>query len=450
MHFSNNPLKVAVVGAGPAGIYTADALTFDQQRNVRVDILERLPTPFGLLRYGVAPDHFKMKSLEKVLQRVLDRPAIRFFGNVNFGVDIARGDLLELYDAIVYAPGAAGDRRLSIPGEDYAGNLSATEFVAWYNGHPHGTLDPNALDARSVAVIGMGNVAVDVTRMLLKRRDILSVTDIPQDVLGRLCEYRPTDVYLIGRRGVAHAKFTPKELRELGEMEGVDIVVSPDELVLDDVNRRAMDQDPNIGLNVATLHEWAARPLTGSPHRIHLRFLLRPVQILGDGHVRSILLERMALDGNGSVKRTEELLELPVAMILRSVGHRGYPLCGVPFDPMDGIIPNQLGRVVFNGDIAPREFVTGWARRGPRGVLGTNRADALEVAEIILSNIEPSAAPPDRADLSNVLASNGIRPVTLSGWSSINAAEIALGKALGRARVKLNSYVDLLSASDSV
>jgi ferredoxin--NADP+ reductase len=439
--------RVAIVGAGPAGLYAADALTFDQNNGIRVDVIERLPTPFGLLRNGVAPDHLKIKSLEKLMQRIIERPAVRFFGNVTLGEQIAREELLGLYDAIIYAYGAPTDRRLGIAGEELRGCVSASDIVAWYNGHPECLLNVDTFSASKVAIIGVGNVALDVARILLVSRNRLWNTDIAARALQHLMTYRPTDVYIIGRRSVAQAKFTPKELRELGGLEDVDIIVDAAELAICDSDAQQMADRSELTLVLETLQSWAERPQKNAPHRIHFRFLLEPDRIEGSSQVEAIRLRRMKNDGSGSILATSQYVTLNVGAVIRSIGYRGKPVHGVPFDSKSGAVPNEGGRVITQRDAAAREFVTGWARRGANGVIGSNRGDATEVAESILASLKPAAVFRHHTDLEDVLLARGVEFVTGQRWAQIDSIERALGKERARPRVKLENIGELMKAS---
>lgn len=441
------PVRVAVIGSGPSGLYAADELS--KHDEVAVDVLDRLPCPYGLLRYGVAPDHLKMKSLEITLRKILERPQVRFLGGVELGSGVSVGELREHYDAVVYATGSPVDRRLSIPGEDLPGSFSATQFVAWYCGHPDAAVDAFTLDARSALVVGLGNVAVDVARILAKTADELHTTDMPDHVLKVLDASAIRDVHIVGRRGPAQAKFTTKELRELGELANADVVVDPAELVLDEAGRQAVETNKTVRRNLEALQEWSARPQQGRPRRIHLRFLLAPVTVHGTVRVESVECERTALDGSGGVTGTGETISLDAQMVLRSVGYRGLPLPGVPFDERAGVIPHVQGRVQRDGSVALGEYVVGWIKRGPTGVIGTNKGDAKETVEQLLADRDalPRAAHRDPDALTAMLSERGVGVVTWAGWEAIDAAEQALGAAVGRNRIKIAELQELLAAA---
>lgn len=439
-------LKVAVVGAGPAGMYVADALVFQQDFPVRVDVFDRLPTPFGLLRYGVAPDHLKMKALASALQRTLDDERVRFLGNVEVGRDITVEELRTHYSAVVYTFGASTDRRLDIPGEDLPGSASATEFVNWYSGHPDVPCDRFDLRARTAVVVGVGNVAVDVARILVKDVDELASTDLPTDVVKVLRDSAIADVHLLGRRGPLQAKFTHKELRELGELTGVDVLVDPNDLALSDEEVDLLEAEPALQRNLDTLREWSAREPSGAARRLHLHFYTRPVELVGPEAVTGVVIERTALDSHGRAVPTGQSTLLPAQLVLRSVGYRGVALVGVPLDEGTGTVPHELGRVVRNGAVSPGEYVAGWVGRGPVGVLGTNRADAEVVVERLLADAPELKEAPD-VDVREVLTARGIDVVGCDGWNQIDSAEIARGRDEGRRRSKLATWGELLSAA---
>ena len=460
-------LNIAVIGSGPAGLYTAEALikqsaALDPPQPIRVDVLDRLPTPYGLVRYGVAPDHKSIKSIAEYLRKVLEHPDVAFLGGVHLGDDVTRGDLLASYDAVVYATGAMRDRRLGIPGEDLPGSYAATDFVNWYCGHPD--IDPHAftLDAESVAVIGVGNVAVDVARILARDPAELRDTDVPQPVLEALMASKVREVFMIGRRGPTQAKFTTKELRELGELSGVDITVPAAEADLDAFDPAGASaalavSDRHVRGNYKVISDWAAREPAGQPRRLTVRFWLRPVEIQGDQRVQRLVLERTRLDESGAFTGTGELETIDVSMVLRSVGYQSVPLPGVPFDERASIVPNVEGRVIgADGAPLPGEYVAGWLKRGPTGVIGTNKSDAAQTVRSLLADLAggpgPGDSPLPRAGLLRYpqagqgaasplaarLASRGVRAVSYQDWLRIEAAEAALGESLGRGgRVKL-------------
>jgi ferredoxin--NADP+ reductase len=477
-----NVLNVAVVGSGPAGLYTAEALVkhaaaLPDPVRVRVDVLDRLPTPYGLVRYGVAPDHKSIKSIGEYLRKVLESPDVRFLGGVHFGQDVTRADLLSAYDAVVYATGAMRDRRLGIPGEDLPGSYAATDFVNWYCGHPDVGPDSFTLDAESVAVIGVGNVAVDVARILARDPAELHTTDIPHPVLEALQDSKVREVHMIGRRGPAYAKFTTKELRELGELPGVEIVVPAEEADLDRFDAsgegiKLAESDRRVRGNMVAIRKWAdgERPNdspTGHTRTLTLRFWLRPVEITGDDKVSGLTVERTRLDEDGVFQGTGELETLDVQMVLRSVGYQSVPLDGVPFDERSAVVPNAEGRVLGpDGQPLPGEYVSGWLKRGPTGVIGTNKSDATETVRSLLADLlgdeavdvtlprpgmlrYPAAdgAPDGMAALEQLLADKGVRVVSYADWLRLEAAETDLARSLGRGdRVKLHGRDALFAA----
>jgi ferredoxin--NADP+ reductase len=423
-------LRVAVIGAGPAGIYVADALCSQSDYPVQVDIIDRLPAPFGLLRYGVAPDHIKMKNLASTLQRILEHQCVRFFGNVNVGADVTVPELLADYHAVVYSYGAAVDRKLGIPGEDLPGSIAATAFVNWYSGHPD-FIEPFSLAATSAVVIGLGNVAIDVARVIVRDPEEMAATDVPDDVLEVLRASTLTDVHIVGRRGPEHAKFTIKELREMGELAGVDVVVDPTEV--DDVD----SDDKDVKRNLEVFKDWAHRPLTGAKRRLHVHFHSRPAAILGTDHVEALRCERP--DGSA--------YDIPAQLVFRSVGYLGTPMPGVPFDETTNVIPNDDHRVL-GGTVEVGEYACGWIGRGATGVIGTNRSDAKGAVAALLADHDRLMArdvTPGSA-LAHV-SERGKTPVVLAGWNAIDAAEVTRGGARGNARVKLALWEELLAAA---
>ncbi|MEX2542845.1 MAG: FAD-dependent oxidoreductase [Trueperaceae bacterium] len=451
MNAHHDPLRVAVIGAGPAGFYTAEAL-LKAREDVSVDIIDRLPTPFGLVRYGVAPDHQKIKSVTRMYDRTCRDPRVRFLGNVEYGKDISHDEILAHYHAVVYAVGAPADRDLGIPGEDLPGSMSATEFVAWYNGHPDYREAAPLLDVNTVAVIGMGNVAVDVTRVLAKSVSELQATDIADHALGRLRSSDVRDVMMVGRRGPAQGKFTTKELRELGELENADIVVDPHELEIDEASRASVEGDAVVKRNIDVLQAFAAKASMGKPRRVHIRFCLSPVEILGNDRVEGLRLERNRLvpreDGSIAAVATGEYETWPVGLVLRSVGYRGTALPGVPFDERRATIPNDEGRVLDRpgGRTAAGEYVAGWIKRGPSGVIGTNKADAMETVTALLADplreLAPEPAKPQAVDA--LLASRNVDVFDYQRWCALDRLEVAAGESQGRPRVKLTEVSEML------
>ncbi|MET9896916.1 FAD-dependent oxidoreductase [Streptomyces sp. NPDC006465] len=443
-------LHVAVVGSGPSGVYSAQGLV---QRSgppdVRVDVLDRLPCPYGLVRYGVAPDHEKIKSLQNNLRTVLEDERVRFLGGVQVGpggVPVAR--LRELYHAVVYCVGAATDRHLGVPGEDLPGSWSATEFVSWYSAHPDSVADGFVRGARSAVVIGIGNVAVDVTRILARGAPELSPTDMPQAALDALAASEVTEISMVGRRGPSQARFTTKELRELGSLPEADIVVDEAELALDPAYLDPSGLPAAQRRNVEVLRGWAAAAPLGRPRLIRPRFFLRPVELLADGgRVGAVRFERTVPDGAGGVTGTGRFEDIEAQLVLRSVGYRGVPLEGLPFDPGRGTVPQLAGRVLRDGVVAPGEYVAGWIKRGPTGVIGTNRPCAKETVTSLLEDAPALVRRQVAEDPLAALRAEGVRPVEWAGWQAIEQAEAELGAELGRRVVKLPDWDALWAAA---
>lgn len=445
------PVRVAVVGAGPSGMYAADALASGLGDAVDIDIIDRLPVPFGLVRYGVAPDHLSIRSVRDTLDGLLDSARMRFLGNVEVGRDLDLADLHRFYDAIVWTYGASADRQLGIPGEELDGSVAATDLVAWYTGHPDADrerferLIPRA---QSVIVVGVGNVAVDVARILAKTPEELEHTDMPQHVLDTLAASAVRDIHILGRRGPAQATFTTKELRELGELRDAEIVLDPADLAVDEASAALIASDRAVARNMAVMEEWATREPAGTSRRVHLHFLARPVAIEGDGRVERLVVERTALDGTGRVSGTGELTTIPADLVVRSVGYRGLPIGDLPFDDASGTIVSDGGRV------RDGEYVAGWIRRGPSGIIGTNKKCAVGAVASLLEDVEgdrlPRATEPERAAVDAHLASRGVTPVSTQGWRAIDAAERALGAAHGKDRMTLHEWTAMLRvAADS-
>jgi ferredoxin--NADP+ reductase len=447
-------LRVAVVGAGPAGFYAAAHLL---KAGAQVDVYDRLPTPYGLVRAGVAPDHPKIKTVTRVYDKTAREQGFRFFGNVDVGDQITPAELAACYHAVVFSIGATSDRRMGIAGEGLPGSHAATEFVAWYNAHPDFAEREFDLSAtRRVAVIGNGNVAIDVARMLALPAGALRATDTADHALAALARSTVEEIVLIGRRGPAQAAFTNPEILELGELPDVDIVVDGTELALDPLSARwlAEDASKTPRINVETLRGYAERPLAGRPRRITFRFLRSPIALHGERRVEEIELERNEItagdDGRLTTRATGQTERLPVDLVLRSIGYRGTPLPGVPFDEGRGTIPNELGRVLADdGGPLTGLYVAGWIKRGPSGVIGTNRKDAIETAQALLEDAEAGRMPEPTADADDLLAGRCADRVTFAGWDAIDAAECAAGALYGRPRVKLASRAALLATATS-
>lgn len=441
------PLRVAVVGAGPSGLYAVQAL-LSAELTVYVDVFDRLPAPYGLVRYGVAPDNVKMKSVIRVLHKALDDSAVRFLGNVTFGVDLDREDLRAHYDAVIYATGTQGDRSLGIPGEDLPGSHGAAEFVAWYSGHPDLAQRDFPLRSREVAVVGGGNVALDVARVIAKGADEIGATDVPDPVLAAFRDSRVTDVHVIARRGPAQAKFTPVELREMGQLSNADAVVHSEELVIDAAGEKSMAEQRQVRKNVDLLQEWAQRSLEGRPRRVHFRFLRSPLRILGEDRVTGLVVERNELDGSGKVSGTGEYETLDVGQVFRAVGYRAEPLPGVPFDASTATVPHQEGRVLdLEGSVSTGEYVTGWAKRGPTGVIGTNKSDAAETVRSLVADASELPEPAGPGDITTLLESREVAYVDWAGWLRLDTHETELGEQRGRRRIKVPDLVTMLRVS---
>jgi ferredoxin--NADP+ reductase len=444
-------LRVAVVGSGPAGFYTADAL-LKSDLDVEVDLIERLPTPWGLVRQGVAPDHPELKAASKAFERTARLEGFRFFGNVEVGKDVTHEELVRMFDAVVYTVGAQTDRRLEIPGEDLPGSWAATQFVAWYNGHPdYQHLEFDLSNERAV-VIGNGNVAIDVARLLARTPAELGTTDVTDRFIAASVASGVREIQMLGRRGPAQAAFTPPELTELGELAGADVVVDPADLVLDAASQAALEADRSrTQRNVEYLREFAARVPEGKPKRLVLRFCVSPVQILGEGRVEAIEVVRNELvasdDGSIRAVPTGEIEVIPCGLVLRSVGYRGVPLAGVPFHDGRGVIPNDGGRVLGpDGEVVRGVYTAGWIKRGPSGVIGTNKKDAAETVELLLEDARAGHLVRDEgaATLEALLMERGVRVVEYAGWEAIDRHEQSLGEPHSRPRVKLVSWDELL------
>jgi NADPH-dependent glutamate synthase beta subunit-like oxidoreductase len=448
---AEHPLRVAVVGAGPAGIYAADALTRQDAVPVAVDLIDRLPVPFGLVRHGIAPDHPKMRAIRDTLHHFLEHPRVRFVGNVEIGTDLALDDLRAHVDAVIYTYGAALDRQLGIDGEDLPGSLAATELVAWYTGHPdadRARVEAALAGVRRAVVVGVGNVALDVARVLARTPPELEPTDMPQHVLDALAAAPVEEVTILGRRGPAQATFTTQELRELDGLAGATVLVDRADLELDaDAEERAA-ADRVIGRNLAVLRGWAEHDLAADRTPLRLRFFARPVRLLGTDRVTAVEVERTVVDGAGRVAGTGRFEVLPADLVVRSVGYRGCPLPGLPVDERAGTVAHREGRVLRDGEVSRGEYVAGWIKRGPSGVVGTNKHDARETVASLLADAESGALRPRGpvGDLVDALLAGGTLPVLLEDWHAIDAAEVALGGTHGRARTTLHERESLLAA----
>jgi ferredoxin/flavodoxin---NADP+ reductase len=457
---SAQPLRVAIVGSGPAGFYAAGHLFKPKAHpdlQVQVDIYDKLPTPWGLVRGGVAPDHPNIKAVSRVYEKTAAHPEFRFYGNVEYGTDLTHDDLLARYHAVLYAVGAQTDRRMGIPGEDLPGSWAATELVAWYNGHPDYCDLRFDLSGERAVVIGNGNVAADVARMLALTRDELAVTDVADHALEVLAENNIREIVVLGRRGPAQAAFTNPELLELGEMTDADVYVDPRDVELDELSRTWLESEEASGTarkNVEILTGYAGREPEGKRRRIVLRFLVSPVEILGTDKVEGIRICRNVLrDEDGALRActTETTEELECDLVFRSIGYRGIPLEGLPFDERRCTVPNERGRVLDDGEPRRGEYVVGWIKRGPTGIIGTNKRDAQETVDALLEDLDAGRlnepADPSRDSLEELLDERRPDHVTYAGWEAIDRAEKAAGEPHGRPRVKLTTTEELLDAA---
>jgi ferredoxin/flavodoxin---NADP+ reductase len=447
-------LRVAVVGSGPAGFYAAGHL-LDTEEAVEVDMIERLPTPWGLVRLGVAPDHPKIKAVSKAFERIAAQPGFRFLGGIEVGRDLTHEDLGLLYDAVVYAVGAQSDRRMGIPGEDLPGSWSATELVAWYNGHPDYQGLRFDLSAERAVVVGAGNVALDVVRMLALAPEEIRPTDTTDEAIEAILGSGIKELVLLARRGPAQAAFTTPELKELGELADADIVVDPADLELDEASEAALEHDTNARRNVEVLREYAARSPAGKLRTIRLRFAVSPVAIHGEDKVEAIEIvrNRLVADENGrvSAEPTEERETIPCGIVFRSVGYLGVELPGVPFDDRRATIPNDCGRVTGAAGV----YCAGWIKRGPSGVIGTNKKDATETIDLLLEDArhgllrrgDPSAT---AETVDELLDSRGVEHVTYAGWEAIDTEERGRGEPHGRPRLKLVTWDELRATARSM
>jgi ferredoxin--NADP+ reductase len=451
-------LRLAIVGAGPAGIYAADILLKAERHfDVSIDLFDHLPAPYGLVRYGVAPDHPRIKGIITALREVLDSGDIRIFGNVRFGTDITLDDLKKHYNAVIFATGAVRDAGLDIPGIDAIGSYGAADYVSWYDGHPDFPREW-PLDAASVAVIGNGNVALDVARMLAKHADDLLPTEIPANVYEGLKSSEVTDVHVFGRRGPANVKFTPLELRELGELRDVDMVVYDEDFDYDEASKDAVATNKQVMVIDRVLQAWRKRPGANNAggeasRRLHLHFYAKPVEVRTDdeGRVSAFVYERTAPDGQGGVYGTGEMREIPVQALYRAIGYFGSPLPGVPFDKKHGVIPNREGRVLAanSNERVPGVYATGWIKRGPVGLIGHTKSDAMETIRNLINDQGTwwQPAHPDEASVPALLESRGVEWTDLDGWHRLDAHEIGLGQPQGRARIKVVDRDEMVTVS---
>ena len=453
----NSFWKIAVIGSGPAGFYAAGELFRQQSWDIKVDMFERLPTPFGLVRGGVAPDHQKIKSVTKIYSRIAENENFRFFGNVEFGRDIEQSDLLEHYDAVIYTVGSPADRALGIPGEDLSGSHSATEFVAWYNGHPDFREHKFDLSVKYAFVIGMGNVALDVARILAKNPEELAETDIADYALKALRKSQLEDIWLVGRRGPLQAAFSPVELREFLELPEADVVIEENALELDAESQHILEtiSGKDTKKNIEILKQMSAMAASGKKRKVHFLFLASPLEISGDGKVEKIRMVRNQLvkkeDGSLRPQATDKIVEEDAGLVFRSIGYHGKPLADLPFDQKSGTIPNEFGQVKDpeNGNLLRnREYVAGWIKRGPSGVIGTNKQDAVETVhrmlETFLKEKMEAGKNVSNPDIVLLLEKRKVEFVSFADWKLLDAHEIEAGQKQGCPRVKLTSIAEML------
>ena len=449
-------LRVAIVGSGPAAFYAAAALLASEDPPVAVDMIERLPTPWGLVRLGVAPDHPQLKTVSRAFEKIAARPGFRFLGNVEVGRDVGHDELTGLYDAVIYAFGSQTDRQLGIPGEELPGSWAATELVAWYNGHPDFQHLEFDLSHERAIVIGNGNVALDVARMLALTSEELAPTDTTDAAIEAIVSSGIREIVVLGRRGPVQASWTSQELGELGELAGADVVVDPDDLVLDAASEAELEEGSNIvQRNFEILRDFASREPAGKPRSARLRFRLSPVAIHGEERVEAVEVARnqLEVDEGGRVRAvaTEEREVIPCGIVFRSVGYRGIGIPGVPFDDRAGTIPNETGRVLGADGLAiPGVYCAGWIKRGPTGVIGTNKKDAVETVEHLLEDARAGRLPSrGEGTIDDLLRERDVPIVTYPGWEAIDALERTRGEEQGRPRVKLCTWEELLATARS-
>ena len=446
---SPTDLRVAVIGAGPAGIYASDLLA---KQGVNIDLFEQMPAPFGLIRYGVAPDHPRIKGIIASLHRVLDTPTIRLLGNIHIGEDITIAQLHEYYDAVLLATGAVADRDLDIPGENLNGSYGAADFVGFYDGNPrfHRTWN---LTATHIAIIGVGNVALDISRILAKTANELHTTEIPDNVYQTLKTNQATHIHIFGRRGPAQAKFTPLELKELDHSPSINVVVDPEDIDYDEASIAARRASKSQDLVCQTLEQYAMREPKDAPHTLHIHLFENPVEILGeDGNVVGLRTERMELDGTGHVQGTGKFTEWPVQAVYRAVGYRSEAITAIPFDHGTAVIPNDGGHVVDPaGEIVPGVYVTGWIKRGPVGLIGNTKSDAKKTTDMLIADALAGRLTPRTAtgDITEYLEAQGIPYTTWDGWHKLDAHERSLGSAEGRERKKVVEWDEMVAHSRS-
>jgi ferredoxin--NADP+ reductase len=451
----NRPLRIAVVGSGPSGFYAAEALLAGETP-AEVDMFEALPAPFGLVRYGVAPDHPKIKNIIARYEKMAAHPGFALLGNVEVGRDLSVMELRRFYDAVIFASGAQTDRRLGIPGEDLVGSYTATEFVAWYNGHPSYRDHTFDLSHECAVVIGQGNVAMDVARILAKTVDELKHTDIAAHALEALAESKVREVRMVGRRGPVQAAFTPPELKELGELADCDVLVDAAELELNEASRAELDvlKWRDAIKNYELLKALAAREPAGRNRRLMIQFYRGPKQLRGAAHLESVLMERNELTGDAGRQKargTGITETIPCGVLFRSVGYRGVPIDGIPFDESSGVFSNVEGRITGGGNVVPGLYVAGWIKRGPSGIIGTNKPDSFETVKHVLADMPvlPACEEPSREAVRELLRSRGVRVVSYDDWRKIDAAEVARGEKIGKPREKFVRVDEMLAVLEA-
>jgi len=449
-----NPLLVAIVGSGPSGFYAAEAL-IKSDANVKVDLLERLPSPYGLVRSGVAPDHQKLKQVIALYQKTADSADFNLIANVNVGTDITIEELCESHHAVIMTSGAETDRKLGVPGEDLDGSYTATEFVGWYNGHPDYRDREFDLSHDVAVIIGQGNVAADVSRILSKTVDELKHTDIAQHALDTLAESKIKEIHVIGRRGPAQAKFTPKELREFGELSDCNSIVQASDMTLNPESHKELEEKSNIGSKKIydLFCDFSKREADSAKSRnCHFKFLMGPKELVGESKLEKIILEKNQLSGDAfkqSARGTGETLELETGILFRSIGYRGVPIAGVPFHDSWGTIPNEKGRITDNdGNIIPKLYTAGWIKRGPSGIIGTNRACSVETVQCLLEDIEKLDDGMSRSGaekIYSILDGKNIRHISFDDWKKIDDKEVEIGEPKGKPREKFTYVEEMLS-----
>lgn len=454
----DNPLLVAIVGSGPSGFYAAEAL-IKSEVNVKVDVLERLPSPYGLVRSGVAPDHQKLKQVIALYQKTADSPDFNLIANVNVGTDITVEELCQSHHAVIITSGAETDRKLGVPGEDLNGSYTATEFVGWYNGHPDYRDREFDLSHEVAVIIGQGNVAADVSRILAKTVDELKHTDIAQHALDTLAESKIKEIHVIGRRGPAQAKFTPKELREFGELSDCNSIVREEDMLLNSESEAELQEKSNIASKkiYEQFCEFSKRAVDPKKSRnCYFSFLMGPKELIGETKLEKIILEKNQLSGEAfkqSARGTGETIELETGILFRSIGYRGVPIAGVPFHENWGTIPNENGRITDNdGNIIPKLYAAGWIKRGPSGIIGTNRACSVETVQCLLEDLEKLGDKTNKTgaeEIYSILNKNNIRYINFDDWKKIDAKEIEIGDPKGKPREKYTYVDEMLSVIDN-